>query len=167
MQKVIFICIFFFSMAYSLCAQNIVKSDVIEYDILVFENLMKGDMRFVRQGAPIKYALKSAPKQKQQGIFEKVVDKNIIIDGQPIPLAELAYVKARVQGDKRMIGGILIGAGAATTAFAAGIGKTGGLAVAGVGLVAVGYGIALVTAPKKFNFYKGWEVYGGTLEYTR
>ena len=167
MQKLLLLCLLFLGLSFSSFAQNLVKSDVITYDVLVFENFAKGDMRFVRQGAPIKYALKSSPKQKQQGVFEKVVDKNIIIDGQSIPLSDLAYIKARVQSDKKMIGGLLAGAGIATTAFSVGIGNKGGLAMAGLGLVATGYGISLITSAKKFNFYKGWEVSGGTLEYIR
>lgn len=149
-------------------APNLIKANEVIVPVLVFENLEKRDIKFVRETGKIQYALRSRPKTKIVGILEKVKPNSMIVNGKEIQFADCEYIKGRVRSDKDMVGGMLVGAGVSALAFGGVFISTApGVAIVAVGAAALGSGIALVSNQKKFNFNKGWTVQGGEIRYQR
>jgi uncharacterized protein YkvS len=170
MKKVVlnFILVLFSVLGFSQNVSDLNKENSIIVPVLVFENLGKRELKFVRETGTLQYALRSNPKKKITGVLEKVKNKSMIINGQEIQFADCEYIKGKVRTDKDLIGGMLVGAGVSSLAFGGVfIGTVQGLTIVAVGAAALGTGISLVSSKKKFNFNKGWEVYGGEIEYKR
>jgi hypothetical protein len=168
MQKSIFLLLLLFSFACVLSAQSVIKKDTTKIDILVFENLERGQLRFIRQGGHVQYALNSSAKQKMSGTLERIDTDSITVGSNTIALNQLAYLKGRVRSERDITGGLLVGIGVTTTALGtAFISSTVGAVVLAGGITSLVVGIHLITAKRKFNFNKGWQAYGGTIEYCR
>ncbi len=171
MKKVIIFLIAIVSFSLPIFAQNpinLIKENEVIVPVLIFENLEKRDIKFVRETGRIQYALRSQPRKKMVGTLEKVKPNSMIINGKEIQFADCEYIKGKVRSDKDLIGGMLVGAGLSALAFGGVfISTVQGVAIVVVGATALGSGIALVTNQKKFNFNKGWTVYGGEISYQR
>lgn len=163
----ILFCLAFLS--HTISAQLIDDRDSIE--VLIFENLEKGDMRFIRTGGTIKYKLRSNPKITYSGILENITTTNMYVDGQKVRLADCKIIKGRVRSDKEMIGGILAGFGFAGSGFGGAFAGTSsvsaGLPILGVGVASLSSGISMMMSKKSFNMDKGWSVYGGSMIFDR
>jgi hypothetical protein len=168
MQKSIFLLSLLFSLAYTLSAQSVIKKDTTKIDVLVFENLQRGQLRFIRQGGHVQYAFNSNSKQKISGVLERIDTDSITVGGNTVAIHQLAYLKGRVRSERDITGGLLVGIGVTTTALGtAFISSTVGMVVLAGGITSLVVGIRLITAKRKFDFNKGWQAYGGTIEYVR
>lgn len=151
-----------------LVAQKMIKDEPTKVDILVFENLERQQLRFIRHGGGLQYALRSNPKQKFSGLLEYIGEDSITVSGQNLALRDLAYIKGKVRSERDITGGVLVGIGLTTTALGtAFISSYVGIGIVAGGITALAVGINFITAKRKFDFNKGWEAYGGTIQYTR
>lgn len=151
-----------------LAAQKLIKDEPTKVDILVFENLERQQLRFIRHGGGLQYALRSNPKQKISGLLEYIGEDSITVGGQNLALRDLAYIKGKVRSERDITGGVLVGVGLTTTALGtAFISSYVGIGIVAGGITALAVGINFITAKRKFDFNKGWEAYGGTIQYTR
>jgi hypothetical protein len=151
-----------------LAAQKMIKDEPTKVDILVFENLERQQLRFIRHGGGLQYALRSNPKQKFSGLLEYIGEDSITVSGQNLALRDLAYIKGKVRSERDITGGVLVGIGLTTTALGtAFISSYVGIGIVAGGITALAVGINFITAKRKFDFNKGWEAYGGTIQYTR
>ncbi len=165
----IFVFLFFNVLSNVLFAQKLVD-DTQNLEILVFENVEKQQIRFIKSGAKIKFKLYSSPKLKYKGIIDKITENSMFIDGQEIKLSDCSMISGRVRTEKEIIGGLLMGMGMATAPFGAAIINSNnivGPALIGVGIAILSTGIYLVSSKKTFNMDKGWSVHSGKMSYDR
>ncbi len=152
--------------AASLSAQ--VAGEKIEIEVLILENFEKGQMRFIREGGYVQYALWDDPKRKIKGALQHIEADRMVVNDVPVLFAECKYIKGKVRTDRDMGGGVLVGAGITTAAMGTVfITSWEGRGVLAGGLTSLVVGMSMITGKRKFDFSKGWRAYGGKMEYRR
>lgn len=147
---------------------SLVKETPVEIPILIFENTLKGDLKFIRQGGAVQYALRSNPRQKIKGLLNDIKSNSMIVNNIEVPFDDCLYIKGRVRTDKQLMGGLLAGIGASGIALGGALAATvPGVAILGGGIVALTTGITFITSHKKFKLSDGWNVYGGKMLYKK